>query len=146
MNGVKESITIICGLFGSLISTALGGWDHGMTTLIIFMAIDYITGLIVGGVFKKSPKTKTGALQSKAGLMGLLRKGAILLMVLVACRLDMTIGSNFIRDATVIAFIANETISIVENIGLMGVKMPKVIEHAIDLLKQKEDEHTNNKK
>ena len=66
--------------------------------------------------------------------------GGALLMVLVACRLDLMIGSNYIRDACVIALVINETLSIVENLGLMGVPIPKVIINAIDILKRREDE------
>ena len=62
-----------------------------------------------------------------------------LAVVLVACRLDMVIGSNLLRDAAVIAFIANETISIVENAGLMGVPVPPVIVQAIEVLKKKSE-------
>ena len=80
-------------------------------------------------------------LESRAGWKGLCRKGVTLLVVLVACRLDLVMGSSFIRDAVVIAFIANETISIIENVGLMGVPIPEVIVRAIEVLKQKtEDE------
>ena len=60
-----------------------------------------------------------------------------LLFVWVACRIDLTIGTNYIRDAVIIAFIANELISIVENAGLMGVPMPDVIVKAIDVLQKK---------
>ena len=122
-----------------------GGWDAALTTLVIFMAIDYATGLIVAGVFHKSKKTDTGTLESRAGWKGLCRKGVTLLIVLVACRLDLIIGSNFIRDAAVIAFIANETISIIENAGLMGVPIPAVIIKAVDVLTKKaESEEQNN--
>lgn len=103
------------------------------------MGVDYATGLIVAGVFHKSEKTENGALESRAGWKGLCRKGVSLLVVLVACRLDMIMGSNFIRDATVIAFIANETISIIENAGLMGVPVPSVITKAIEVLKKKSE-------
>ena len=64
-------------------------------------------------------------------------------MVLVACRLDLVMGSNFIRDAVVIAFIANETISIIENAGLMGVPIPGVITRAIEVLKKKSESEEN---
>lgn len=101
------------------------------------MAADYITGLIVAGVFKKSPKTETGALESKAGWKGLFRKGGTLLVVLIACRLDMELGINYIRDAVIIAFIINEVVSLAENVGLMGVPIPKPILNAIDILKKK---------
>lgn len=109
--------------------------DRG--TLIIFMGVDYVTGLIVAGVFHNSEKTKNVALESRAGWKGLCRKGVPLLVVLVACRLDLVMGSNFIRDAVVIAFIANETISIIENAGLMGIPIPAAIMRAIDILKNK---------
>lgn len=110
-----------------------------MTTLVIFMAVDYLTGLSVAAVFKNSTKSSTGALESRAGFKGLCRKGMIMLVVLVACRLDMTLQTDFVRDATVIAFITNELISIIENAGLMGIPIPKVIRRAIDVLKDKED-------
>ena len=138
-----KSICAGIGLIGSLISTAFGGWDAGLVTLVVFMAIDYITGLITAGVFKKSPKTEHGALESRAGWKGLCRKGVTLLIVLVATRLDIVIGSSFIRDAVVIAFVANETISIIENAGLMGIPIPKVIIKAIEILKHKEEAYTD---
>ena len=100
-------------------------------------AIDYITGLVVAGVFHASPKTKTGALESKAGWKGLIRKGETLLIVLVACQLDAVIGGSFVRDAAIIGFSANEAISIVENAGLMGLPIPATITKAIDILKQR---------
>ena len=124
---------------GSTIASFFGGFDAALITLLIFMGVDYATGLIVAGVFHKSEKTENGALESRAGWKGLCRKGVSLLVVLVACRLDMIMGSNFIRDATVIAFIANETISIIENAGLMGVPIPSVITKAIEVLKKKSE-------
>lgn len=127
----------VLGIIGGAISTAFGGWDSGMTTLLIFMGIDYVTGLLVALVFKNSPKTESGGAESRAGWKGLCRKGVTLLVVLVACRLDLIMGSTFIRDAAVIAFIMNETLSIVENAGLMGVPIPAIIVKAIEVLKKK---------
>ena len=116
------------------------GWNEAMTTLCIFMLTDYVTGLIVAGIFKNSTKTNDGGLESKAGFKGLMRKFAVLLLVLIACRLDMILGVSFVKDCVIIAFIANETISIIENIGLMGVPIPKVIEKAITLLNERSEE------
>lgn len=124
-------------MVGGAITTAFGGWSHSLTTLLIVMAVDYITGLIVAGVFKKSPKTETGALESKAGWKGLIRKGVTLLIVLVACRMDIELGTQYIRDAVIIAFMVNEIISLIENAGLMGIPIPKPILNGIDLLKKK---------
>lgn len=134
---MKNAICTAVGVVGSFIASLFGGWDAALITLIIFMGIDYLTGLIVAGVFHTSPKTENGALESRAGWKGLCRKGVTLLVVLVACRLDVVIGSNFIRDAAIIAFIANETLSIIENAGLMGVPIPAVIVKAVEVLKKK---------
>ena len=132
----RELCTYI-GVLGGAVAALFGGWDAALQTLVIFMAIDYITGLIVAGVFHASPKTATGTLESRAGWKGLIRKGETLLIVLVACRLDAVIGSTFVRDAAVIGFSANEAISIVENAGLMGLPIPEAITRAIDILNQK---------
>ena len=131
------------GAIGAGIAGVFGGWDAALITLMIFIMIDYITGLIVAGVFHKSPKSENGALESKAGLKGLLRKGGMLLMVLIAFRLDLMLGAHFIRDACVIALISNEALSIIENLGLMGVPIPAPIVNAIEVLKNRADNATN---
>ena len=134
---MKVYICTTIGLVSSAIANMFGGWSAGMTTLLICMIIDYISGLVVAGVFKKSKKTESGALESRAGWKGLCRKGMSLLIILLAYRLDITIGSNYIRDAVIIAFIANEVISIIENAGLMGIKIPAPIANAVDILAKK---------
>ena len=140
----KQMICTSAGAVGGFIESAFGGFDAAMITLLIFMTADYITGLLVAGVFHASPKSETGALESKAGFKGLVRKGMTLLFVLIACRLDMILGVNYIRDAVCIAFIVNELISIVENGGLMGVPIPEPIMDAIEVLKKKGDDDGNN--
>ena len=140
---MKSGITTVIGVIGGMIASLFGGWDAALVTLIIFMGVDYVTGLIVAGVFHNSEKTKNGALESRAGWKGLCRKGVTLLVVLVACRLDLVMGSNFIRDAVVIAFIANELISIIENAGLRGFPFPAAIMRAIDILKNKAESEGN---
>jgi toxin secretion/phage lysis holin len=134
---------VICAFIGAVgagIASMFGGMDAALITLMIFILIDYVTGLIVAGVFHRSPKTENGALESKAGLKGLLRKGGMLLMVLIACRLDLMLGAHFIRDACVIALISNEALSIIENMGLMGVPIPKPVINAIEVLKDRANE------
>jgi toxin secretion/phage lysis holin len=137
---VKLSFLSVLGVVGGFVSTIFGGWTSALTTLVILMAIDYLTGILVAAVFHKSSKSKTGALDSKAGWKGLTKKGMVLLIVLIAHRLDLVIGSTFVKDAVTIAYIANETISIVENAGLMGLPIPSVITNAIEVLKQKSDD------
>lgn len=137
INTAKVSVLSIMGAVGAFISSLFGGWDGALTTLAIFMAIDYITGIIVAGVFHKSKKSKNGALESRAGWKGLCRKGTTLLIVLVAVRLDLTLGSNYIKDGVTIAYILNELISISENAGLMGVPIVKPLRNAIDIFRNK---------
>jgi len=134
--------TIISGIIGAIggfFTTLFGGWTAGMTTLVLFMAIDYVSGLIVAGVFKKSTKSESGALESRAGWKGLARKGMTLLFVLIAYRLDLLLNTNYIRDAVVIGFCANELVSIVENAGLMGLPLPSPIMRALEVLRNKAD-------
>lgn len=139
---MKEGLCTMIGITGSFIASLFGGFDAAMVTLLIFMAVDYLSGIVVAGVFKKSQKTANGALESGAGWKGLCRKGMTLVIVLIAVRLDIVIGTTYIRDAVCIAFIANETISIVENAGLMGVPIPAAITKAIEVLKDKTEKES----
>lgn len=133
---MKETICTVVGVVGSFIAGLFGGWDTSLVTLLLFMGIDYITGLAVAAC-GKSPKSDTGRLSSKIGWRGLAKKCVSLLLVLVAVRLDITLGTSYIRDAVCIAFTVNELISITENAGLLGVPLPTVITKAIDLLQSK---------
>lgn len=134
---MKRVICTVVGMVGGFIASLFGGWSTGLVTLLIFMSIDYLSGLIVAGVFHNSPKTGTGTLESRAGWKGLCRKCMTLLFVLIAYRLDLELSTNYIRDAGIIGFMANELISIVENAGLMGIPLPPVITKAIDVLTKK---------
>lgn len=140
MSAIKTTVCAAAGIIGSAVASACGGWDAAMITLVSMMVIDYLTGVLVAGVFHNSPKTENGTLESKAGWKGLCRKGMTLLIVLVAARLDIILGTGFIRDAVIIGYIANETISIIENAGLMGVPIPEAIKKAIEVLQQKESQ------
>ena len=137
---MKQVIMTIVGLIGSTLSYIFGGWTASMTTLCIFMVLDFITGLIVAAVFKASPKSSGGALTSNAAFEGLVKKGMILVFVLIGARLDLVLGMTVIRDGVCAAFILSELISITENAGLMGLPIPKVIKKAIELLENKNDE------
>lgn len=136
---MKGYVTTAFGVVGGFIASLFGGWDAALTTLVIFMGIDYVTGLVVAGIFHKSNKTESGALESKAGWKGLCRKCMTLLFVLIAYRLDLAIGVDYIRNAVIIGFMANELISIVENAGLMGLPLPDAINKAIDVLTEQKE-------
>lgn len=134
---MREYICAAGGIVGGAIAYLFGGWSAAIVVLLICMAIDYLTGLIVAGVFHASPKSANGGLESKAGWKGLLRKFVTLLIVVIANMIDKLLDLTYIRDAVVIAFCLNEIISIVENAGLMGIPIPRVIMKGIDLLQEK---------
>ena len=133
----KVAIMTGAGVIGGMISQAFGGWDAALITLLLFMAVDYLSGLIVAGVFQASDKSASGSLSSIACWQGLLKKGMTLVIVLVAARLDIVLGTAFVRDAVVIAYVVNQTISIIENAGLMGLPVPDAIMSAIEQLQSK---------
>lgn len=145
VSGVKVAICGGIGVVGSVIAEVFGGWDAAMITLVTLMIIDYIMGILVAAVWHNSPKSESGTLESRAGWKGLCRKGVVLLIVLVATRLDIVLGtSNIVRNAAIIGYSANELISIVENAGLMGVPIPSIIQKAIDVLQKKAEGEDNN--
>ena len=114
---MKNHISTIMGIVGGLLSYLVGGFDTPLMALIICMAIDYATGLIVAGVFHRSPKSPNGGLESRAGWKGLARKFVTILIVVVAHLMDLLLGVCYIRDAVIIGFCANEILSIVEKIS-----------------------------
>lgn len=140
---MKGTVCAAAGLIGAAVTGLFGGWDAGLTTLCILMGIDYLSGLICAGVFHVSPKSDTGALKSDVCFRGLVRKGVVLLLVLVAHRLDLAAGMSYLRDGVCIAFTVSEAISIVENAGLMGVPVPPVLLNGIDALRKRRDERNN---
>lgn len=135
---MKNIIFACIGAVGSFLSYLLGGWDAAAITLTIFMVIDLITGWIVA-FCHRSKKTESGGYSSKVGFIGLSKKFIILLLIIVAHRFDLMLGVDYIRTAACIAFMANESLSIIENAGLIGVPIPAIIKKGIDLLQDKGD-------
>lgn len=133
---MKETICMIAGVVGGVITTLLGGWDSALATLVVFMGIDLVTG-VVTAVMGKSKHSISGSLSSKAGWVGLAKKFCILLMVVVGVRIDILIGTNYIRDTVCISFCLNELLSIIENTTLMGIPFPPAFKKAIDVLQTK---------
>jgi len=133
---MKETFCLIAGVVGGFIATLLGGWDSALATLVVFMGIDFMTGLVTA-VMGKSKHSRSGALNSKAGWIGLAKKFCILLMVVVGVRIDILLGTTYIRDTVCISFCLNELLSIIENTTLIGIPYPPVIKKAIDVLQTK---------
>lgn len=130
----KDLFGGIAGVLGAFLSHYLGGYDMLLSTLLLFMVFDYITGLYIAGVLHKSPKTETGRLSSSKGYHGIVKKLLVLMFVAMMYRLDILFNVTYLRSGTIIAFLFQESISIIENAGLMGVKVPEVVKNGIDLL------------
>lgn len=140
---MKDIISTSVGMAAGIISWLIGGFDTPVTALVVCMAVDYVTGLIVAGVFHTSPKTAGGGLDSQVGWKGLARKCVTLLLVVVANLADVLLGQCCIRDAVVIGFCANECLSILENAGRMGIRIPKALTDALEKL-SREDAYDGN--
>ena len=136
---MKENISAAVGMSAGMLSWLTGGFDTPVLALVICMGVDYLTGLIVAGVFHTSPKTAGGGLDSRVGWKGLARKFVTLLIVVVANLADILLELHYIRDAVIAAFCVNECISILENAGLMGIKIPKVLHTALEKLDEEAD-------
>lgn len=140
---MKQNILVtFSGLVGGAVVGLFGGWSSIHTTLFAFCCVDFITGLIVATVFKNSPKTETGGVKSSKMAEGLFRKVMIFVLVAVGHRIDLLFESDYIMAGICIAFIVNELISIIENAGLMGLPIPKVLKKAIDILESKKDDES----
>ena len=133
---MKDTICVAVGLVGGFFTAIFGGWDSALVTLVVFMAIDFFTGIITA-MMKKSKHTESGGLSSKAGWFGLAKKVCTLMLIVVAVRMDILLNTNYIRDAVCISFCLNELLSIVENTSLMGIPYPPAIQKAIDVLQTK---------
>lgn len=142
----KDSILFGIATAGAFIAEACGGWDAPLRTLIAVMIADYLTGLIVAAFFKKSNKSASGALDSRAGFTGLLKKAVILLIVVIAFNLDSMAGTDkLIRTAVILFYIGNEGISIIENVGLMGIPVNTKLREAFEVLRNKGDSKDDTK-
>lgn len=138
---VKNFVLATLAGAGSIFSQWLGGWDIFLKTLVIFMLVDYITGIAVAFVFHKSDKTDSGGASSKECYKGIVKKMCILALVGVSVSVDNLAGSNYIRSATIFFFLGNEGLSILENIGLMGMKYPIFVRKALEVIKETGDKN-----
>lgn len=136
---MREMFYTIMLSVGSALSYFFGGVDTMFLVLCAFLLVDYISGIIVAVVFKNSTKTETGKLNSKVSFKGLCKKVFVVILVGVSHLLDVVLGTNFIRGGVVVAFISNETISIIENAGLMGIHIPTQLKKALDILNEREE-------
>lgn len=134
---VVKAVALVAGAVSGL----FGGFDTIMWVLVGFMALDYLSGLIVAWM-GRSRKTETGHLDSKVGAQGIAKKGLMLLVVLVAALLDraMDAGTSVFRNAVIWFYLANEGLSILENMSLAGVPFPQRVQQALEQLRDRNNE------
>lgn len=123
---------------GATVGWLLGDIDTPIKVLGTMMALDYVLGLCVAGFTHKSNKSATGGLSSVASINGLAKKFGMVGMVILANLLDVAVGTTVIRSGACFCLMANESLSIVENLGLLGVPIPAIIKNSIEVLMEKE--------
>lgn len=129
MDKIFKTIVAVAGATASYL---FGGWSALLGILLAFVVTDYITGMMAGAT--------EGELSSRIGMRGIAKKVAIFVMVAVAYLVDTAIGQGSIfRDATIFFYLANEVLSITENVGRIGVDVPPAIQKAVAILNQKGD-------
>lgn len=123
---------------GAILGWLLGDIDTPIKVLGAAMALDYVLGLCVAGLTHKSDKSATGGLSSRASIKGLAKKFGMVGMVILANLLDILAGTTVVRSGACFCLMTNEALSIVENLGLLGVPVPNIIKNSIELLMEKE--------
>lgn len=129
MDTIKAIIAAVC----ALASYIFGGWDGLMIALVIFIIADYISGVIAAAVEKK--------LSSEVGAKGIAKKIFMLLIVAVANIIDINVvgEEHTLKTVTMIFYICNECISLLENAGRIGVPVPKKLLDVLSQLKANND-------
>ena len=124
----------IVAFVGTGLTWLFGSWDIALTILIVFMVLDYCTGVLKGYVLKQ--------LSSDVGLRGLAKKAVILIVLIVAVCLDRLLNTGHWVFRTLVAYfyIANEGLSLIENCAALGAPVPQQVVDALAQLKEKKTE------
>lgn len=117
---------------GAVTSYLFGGWSSLLGILLTFVVVDYLSGILAAG--------KEGKLNSGVGIWGIPKKVSIFAIVAIAHLIDTAIGdSHLFRDATIFFYLANELLSVIENIGRLGAPIPPIIKQAVEVLRGRSD-------
>ena len=125
------NIKLCVATFGTIISTLLGGWDLALYVLVSFVVLDYVTGLIAAYHEQK--------LDSRIGFKGITRKILLFVPVAMAVMVDDLMGLDILRSFAICFYTANEGLSVLENLGKVGVLVPPSLLKTLQQLKEKGD-------
>jgi toxin secretion/phage lysis holin len=115
---------------GAVVGYLFGGWSALLQVLVVFVIIDYLSGLLASGV--------EGKLSSKIGFKGIAKKIMIFCLVAAGHLVDKAVGQgHLIGDSIIFFYLGNELLSILENAGRTGLPVPDQIKNAVDILKGK---------
>lgn len=127
---MKQVIKVVVDCILTGVVYFLGGFDVALQSLLVVMIIDYITG-VLSAIYNKEVSSKTG-------LIGIVKKFGYLLIVALSVRIDEITGTNgAIRNLVIYFFVANDGISILENLGELDVPLPKKLIDTLEQLKKK---------
>ncbi|SMP32730.1 toxin secretion/phage lysis holin [Laceyella tengchongensis] len=105
----------------------MGGWSNSLKALLIFVVIDYVSGFFAA--------CKEGKLSSQVGMMGITKKVMVFALIAVVHLIDTSLGNQHLfRDGTVLFYLVNEVLSILENVGRMGLPIPPQLQKGIEIL------------
>lgn len=128
----KTAATLASAGLGTILYFLFGEFDIALQCLLVFIVLDYISGLIKAVINRE--------LSSKTGLRGILKKVGFLIIVAVGVLVDrITGGSGTVRSLVIYYFVANEGLSIIENLGQAGLPIPKSIKNTLKMLKNQGD-------
>lgn len=133
---LKNIVSVTTGAIGSLLINLIGKPTDDLIILIVLMIIDLVVGFLISAIWQKSTKTDTGKLSSGVMFKGIIKKFFTLVIVVIACQLDILLAMNVIRHIVIIAFVVEEILSITENIAITGIKIPTIITRALDVLEK----------
>jgi len=129
---VETTIKSIIAFGGAVASFLFGGWSHLLSILLVFVVLDYLSGVAAAA--------REGKLRSDIGMWGIARKVAIFAIVAAAHLVDTALGdAHLFRDAAVFFYLANELLSITENLGRLGAPIPPAIQRAVEVLRGKSE-------
>lgn len=133
---MEKSYQTLLAISAALITFAFGGWSGLLTVLLAFAITDYVTGVTAAA--------KKGELSSNVGLWGIAKKVLIFLIVAMGHLIDTALGTaGVVMDSIIYFYLSNEVLSIMENMGEIGVPLPPILEKAIAIFKEKGDVDIN---
>lgn len=129
MNDTIKYIRFVATLTGGVFTALLGGWDIMMQVLVLFVILDYITGVVAAYVEQN--------LNSEIGFKGIWKKILLFVPIVLSCALDRILETDVLRSIAIWFYTANEGLSIIENLGRANVPIPEPLAKALEQLKTK---------